>query len=151
MTLPPDMPRALTFPIEKGRAICYFARSDSNEKNRAAAMTAERHGPGERSRVIPLPTRHPRAGNDNRPPDSDLRSGLPGVGDLTRFERDVESPDDYRQRMIANVLAFVVCIFLVLAGVWLTSKLAQMRKDQDCVLSGRSGCTPVEVPTRSRW
>ena len=49
------------------------------------------------------------------------------------------------------MLAFVVCAVLVIAGMWLTSKLAQMRKDQDCVLSGRSGCTTVEVPVRSRW
>jgi len=25
-----------------------------------------------------------------------------------------------------------------------------MRKDQDCVLSGRRGCTPVEV-SKDRW
>jgi len=36
-------------------------------------------------------------------------------------------------------------------GVWLATKRAQMRKDQDCVLSRRRGCTPVEVPVRSRW
>jgi hypothetical protein len=110
-------------------------------------MTAERHGPG--SRVIPLRTRHPTAGNDNRPRDPN--SGPSAVGDLSRFERNAETQDDYRQRMIANVLAFIVCIFLVVAGVWLTTKLAQMRKDQDCVLSGRSGCTTVDVPVRSRW
>jgi len=28
--------------------------------------------------------------------------------------------------------------------------MARMRKDQDCVLSGRRGCTPVEV-IKDRW
>ena len=28
--------------------------------------------------------------------------------------------------------------------------MATMRKNQDCVLSGRRGCTPVEV-TKDRW
>ena len=62
-----------------------------------------------------------------------------------------EQPDDYRQRMINNVLAFAFCVLLVAAGVWLADKIAEMRKNQDCVLSGRRGCTPVEVPVRSRW
>jgi hypothetical protein len=114
-------------------------------------MSAERPDSG--ARVVPLSRRHPAAGNDNRPPDpvEAAGSGALPVGDLSRFERSADTQDDYRHRMVVNVLAFVFCIFLVLAGVWLTSKLAQMRKDQDCVLSGRVGCTPVNVPVRSRW
>jgi hypothetical protein len=73
------------------------------------------------------------------------------VGDLGRFERADEAPDDYRHRMRMNALVFVVCSLLVLAGVWLAVTIAQIRKDQDCVLSGRRGCTPVDVPVRSRW
>jgi hypothetical protein len=111
-------------------------------------MSAERPQSG--ARVVPLRRRHPAAGNDNRPPDP-VSASRPEVGDLSRFERSADTQDDYRHRMVVNVLAFVFCILLVLAGVWLTSKLAQMRKDQDCVLSGRVGCTPVNVPVRSRW
>jgi hypothetical protein len=29
--------------------------------------------------------------------------------------------------------------------------MARMRKDQDCVLSGRRGCTPVDVERKDRW
>jgi len=101
------------------------------------------------NRVIPWRPRHPRAGNDNRPSPTEVTPAP--IGDLGRFERKGEDHDDYRHRMAVNALAFVVCIFLVLAGVWLASKLAQMRKDQDCVLSGRRGCTPVDVPVRNRW
>jgi len=115
-------------------------------------MTADRPNPDDR-RVVPLRprrqgTRPPRAGNDNRPPGP-ARPAT--VGDLSRFERDGGNQDDYRHRMIVNAFAFAFCILLVLAGVWLVTKMAQMRKDQDCVLSGRRGCTPVEVPVRSRW
>ena len=73
----------------------------------------------------------------------------PAVEDLTKYERS-ESPDDYRHRMIVNVVAFVFVIGLIVAGLWLADTMAAMRKNQDCVLSGRRGCTPVEV-TKDRW
>jgi hypothetical protein len=112
-------------------------------------MNAERPDSSERGRVVPWRPKHPPAGNDNRPSPA---SGTPApldVGDLSQFERS--GSDDYRHRMIVNAIAFIVLIFLVLAGVWLATRLAQIQKDQDCVLSGRRGCTPVEVPVRSRW
>jgi hypothetical protein len=43
-----------------------------------------------------------------------------------------------------------VTIFLIVAGVWIADVMAKMRKDQDCVLSGRRGCTPVDVPIPPR-
>jgi hypothetical protein len=72
------------------------------------------------------------------------------VGDLSPYER-TEDRDDYRHRMITNGAAFLVCVLLVMAGVWIADTMAEMRRDQDCVLSGRRGCTPIVVPTRSRW
>lgn len=69
--------------------------------------------------------------------------------DLTKYERDGTS-DDYRHRMIVNAIAFVFVIGLIAAGLWLADTMAAMRKNQDCVLSGRRGCTPVEV-TKDRW
>ena len=52
--------------------------------------------------------------------------------------------------MIANVAAFGFVVLLVLAGVWIANSLAAMRKNQDCVLSGKRGCTPVEAPVNTR-
>jgi hypothetical protein len=52
--------------------------------------------------------------------------------------------------MIVNVAAFAVVAALIGAGLWLADTMATMRKNQDCVLSGRRGCTPVEV-TKERW
>lgn len=71
------------------------------------------------------------------------------VEDLTKYERD-EEPDDYRHRMIVNIIGFVFIALLIGAGYWLADSMAAMRKNQDCVLSGRSGCTKVEF-NRDRW
>lgn len=73
----------------------------------------------------------------------------PVVEGLTKYEQG-ESPDDYRHRMTVNVIAFVFVIGLIAAGLWLADTMAAMRKNQDCVLSGRRGCTPVEI-TKDRW
>jgi hypothetical protein len=61
-----------------------------------------------------------------------------------------EDPDDYRHRMIVNLAAFIFVIGLIGAGLWLADTMAAMRKNQDCVLSGRRDCTPIEVP-KDRW
>jgi hypothetical protein len=114
-------------------------------------MTVERSNSGEGGRVVPFQPRLPAAGNDNRKAQAGSAPDAPEVGDLARFERSSEAPDDYRHRMRMNALAFLICSLLVAAGVWLAVTIAQMRKDQDCVLSGRRGCTPVDVPVRSRW
>jgi hypothetical protein len=73
----------------------------------------------------------------------------PHVEDLAKYERGDES-DDYRHRMIVNIAAFLAVALLIGVGIWLADTMASMRKNQDCVLSGRRGCTPVEV-TKQRW
>lgn len=75
------------------------------------------------------------------------------VRDLKEYEHgphENHAADDYRHRMIVNAAAFVFVIALIGAGLWLADTMARMRKDQDCVLSGRRGCTPVEV-IKDRW
>lgn len=58
----------------------------------------------------------------------------------------VAEPDNYRQRMINNGLAFAFVLVLVAVGVWLADTIAEMRRNQDCVLSGRRNCAQVSVP-----
>jgi hypothetical protein len=75
--------------------------------------------------------------------------GRPRVPDLARYERG-DGADDYRHRMIVNMAAFLFLLGLIGAGLWLADRMAQMRRDQDCVLSGRRGCTPVEYQPQPR-
>ena len=71
----------------------------------------------------------------------------PPVQDLGAYQRSADE-DDFRHRMIVNGLALLASILLVLAGVWIANTMAEMRKNQDCVLSGRKACTPINVPPR---
>lgn len=70
------------------------------------------------------------------------------IADLARYEAS-EEPDDYRHRMMVNLAALLFLAALIGGGIWLVNKMAKMHKDQECVLSGRRGCTPVEyAPNR---
>lgn len=74
----------------------------------------------------------------------------PPIPDLQEFERKSSEPDDFRHRMLMNVLGLGVTAALVAGGIWIADVMAHMRKDQDCVLTGRPGCTPVKIPPESR-
>lgn len=112
-------------------------------------MTAKKSPPTESmGRILPFRPRRtlPPARASSAREDTDRSP----VQDLGKFEHSGEE-DDYRHRMIVNVAAFVIAVLLILAGVWLATTMAQMRKNQDCVLSGRRGCTPVEAPPATRF
>jgi hypothetical protein len=72
------------------------------------------------------------------------------VKDLAKYEGNA-GPDDYRHRMIMNLAGFAVTIVLVAGGLWIANTMAQLRKNQECVLIGRRNCAPIEVPSPSRW
>ena len=74
----------------------------------------------------------------------------PPVDDLTKYEQVDDEPDDYRHRMTMNAIAVAATVLLVLGGIWIADTMARMRKNQDCVLIGRSGCTPVSAPLNAR-
>jgi hypothetical protein len=73
----------------------------------------------------------------------------PSSGDLDQYSKSDE-PDDFRHRMMVNAAAFLFVAALVAAGVWLADTITTMRKTQDCVLSGKRGCGPVETSTPGR-
>lgn len=80
-----------------------------------------------------------------RPGSRGARRQLPRpVDDLSKYARSSET-DDYRHRMFVNAAAFVFVAALVGAGLWLASSLAELRRNQDCALSGRRNCVPIEV------
>lgn len=95
-------------------------------------------------RVIRLRDRKPvkPSGRDRK--DS---SSLP---DLTKYQ-DASQTDDYRHRTLTNVAAAIVILLLVGAGIWLAESMADLRKNQDCVLAGRRNCVPLDVPIQPRW
>ncbi len=99
--------------------------------------------------VIPFRPRNvSTSGSDGcRLPANNVRPDVPE--DLAKFERG-EGDDDYRHRMLMNLAAFVVTIVLATAGVWLAITLTEMRKNQDCVLSGRRNCAPIDVQALPR-
>lgn len=46
--------------------------------------------------------------------------------------------------MLINGAALLFILALIGGAIWLADTMADMRRNQDCVLSGRRGCTPVE-------
>lgn len=109
-------------------------------------MAPHQHEPDSQpDRIVPL---RPRPGLPEQPARQPDR---PPVEDLGKYTRDNDGDDDYRHRMMTNAAAFVVCILLVLGAIWLATSIADMRKIQDCVLSGRRNCSPLTEPTRNHW
>jgi hypothetical protein len=101
--------------------------------------------------------RGPEHGTDHGPssPDSEhrvlkfrrrpaVRRPPSPIDDLAKYARGGET-DDYRHRMLVNAAAFVFVAVLVGIGLWLASSLAELRRNQDCALSGRRNCAPIEV------
>jgi hypothetical protein len=69
------------------------------------------------------------------------------LDDLSRYEQESdEEPVNYARRMLMNLIAIAVVAILIGVGVWLADTIAQMERDQDCVLQGRHNCAPIEVP-----
>jgi hypothetical protein len=61
-----------------------------------------------------------------------IRRGDPGILlSLAKFERDGREDEYYRQRMVLNVLAFIVLLALTVIGVWLAVNI----NDQHHVLA----------------
>lgn len=70
------------------------------------------------------------------------RSPVPDVG---QYAQAANEPDDYRHRQLVNLAALAVCVLLVAVGVWLADTIAQLRRDQDCVLAGRRNCAQITI------
>ena len=98
------------------------------------------------NRVVPLRPRNLRA--SSRPP---RRAQPPDPNEaLSKYEGGEEREDTYRHRMIVNLAALAFTVILALAGVWLAMQIADVRKNQDCLLSGRRNCAPIDVHALER-
>jgi hypothetical protein len=69
--------------------------------------------------------------------------------DLSRYEHARQEPDDFRHRMLANLAAFAFTVALTAIGIWLAMSIAELRKNQDCVLMGRRDCAQISSIPRS--
>ncbi|KIZ46425.1 MULTISPECIES: hypothetical protein [Rhodopseudomonas] len=81
------------------------------------------------------------------PEDQDVPplGGPRPANDLSRYARGDE-PDDFRHRMLANAAAFAFTVALAAIGVWLATSIADLRRNQDCVLMGRLDCAHIASP-----
>ncbi len=72
------------------------------------------------------------------------------VEGIDRYAREPGERDDYRHRMRANLAAAVLVGVLIWCGYWLFDTLAEMRRNQDCVLTGRTNCALINIPPDAR-
>ncbi len=101
-------------------------------------MTAQRpiNSDDDEHRVIPFRPRSARTATTagQRPqPAHDAHAATPPPSPQP-------PPDDFRQRMLANLAAFIFTALLTAIGIWLATTMADLRKGQDCSLLGRHDC-----------
>ena len=101
-------------------------------------------------RVLPFRPRKLGSGAPLRAPRAGTGGPTPLFRDLSEYERSDDREESYRHRMMVNFAALAVIALLSIAGAWLAAQIAQLRKDQDCFLSGRRNCAPIEVKTPQR-
>jgi hypothetical protein len=115
-------------------------------------VTANRSaGADDDHQVLPFRPRNAASNAGHGQPWS-LRAGegaAPPVQGLAKYEGG-DADDSYRHRMMVNLAALLVTVVLSIAGVWLAIQIADLRKNQDCVLSGRRNCMPIDVKTLAR-
>ena len=100
----------------------------------------------EMGRILRFEPRHrPRS----RAP-SPTPSGRSPVESIDKYARAPDDTEDYRHRMRTNAAAIIVVGLLIWCGYWLFDTLAEMRKTQDCILSGRTNCARIDLPPNAR-
>jgi hypothetical protein len=99
--------------------------------------------PSETGCVIPFRTR--QAGSRQY---AKVQPAKGAVG-LPKSRSSREDDDDHRRRRLIHALGLAYCLILAVAGVWLANEFTEMKRIQDCVLSGRSRCIPINVAAHS--
>ncbi len=96
-----------------------------------------------------LPFRRPGLASPQVPPAQSTEADIEPPDEFDQFEQDQDEVVDYRQRMVMNLIALAVVALLVATGAWLADTIADMQRDQDCVMQGRVNCAPIELPAPS--
>jgi hypothetical protein len=61
-----------------------------------------------------------------------------------RPPRPPADPQSERARVRGNVVALVMAAILILVGWLLVDRLGQTSRTQDCLMSGRTNCKPID-------
>lgn len=56
-----------------------------------------------------------------------------------------EDEEHARARRRTHLIALLVIAALVLGGLWLANVLGSASRIQDCVMSGRTNCVPIDT------
>jgi hypothetical protein len=125
------------------------ARQDQDVPGPAAVKTQRPIPSEEEHRVLEFRPRNSvrpqgRQGAPRR--QAEAEDARPEPNDLSRYEHPRDEPDDFRHRMLANVAAIAFTVALMAIGIWLAVSIADMRKTQDCVLTGRRDCARIYAP-----
>jgi len=63
---------------------------------------------------------------------------------MLRRSEDQQDED----RRTAALMGFIVVLVLAIAGLVLVRELAKKSRLEDCLMSGRTNCAPIEAPLR---
>jgi len=62
--------------------------------------------------------------------------------------RSEDGHDEADQRRSAALIGLIIILALAIAGVVLVRELRERSRLEDCLMSGRTNCAPIEVPLR---
>jgi hypothetical protein len=66
-----------------------------------------------------------------------------------RAARPKLDPDEERRRTRSNIAALIFAAILIGLGWLLVQKLGATGRIQDCLMSGRTNCAPINVPAEN--
>ena len=98
------------------------------------------------ARVLPFQRADRAAVRRHGQQSTEPSGGQTPASGLESYERPKGLEDDYRHRMIVNAGALAVCVLLGAAGIWVAISIADLRRNQDCVLAGRKNCAELSIP-----
>jgi hypothetical protein len=62
--------------------------------------------------------------------------------------RSEDGDDGAEQRRSAALIGLIIILVLAIAGVVIVRELREKSRLEDCLMSGRHNCAPIEVPAR---
>jgi hypothetical protein len=62
--------------------------------------------------------------------------------------RSGDGEDGADQRRSAALIGLIIILALAIAGVVLVRELREKSRLEDCLMSGRTNCAPIEAPSR---